>query len=129
MLAEGGKTGPIPTDLVTPHGSAIPIEAVQGRLATFRASVCPTVPHTDDSNISLQVMSREAQRCAISGAMDIRVADKLLQNNPDMDSEQIGDTTYCEAAHVLPHGIGQAKANGSLVSGAQPTLHINAYPY
>ena len=104
------------------------VGAVQGCLATFRASVCPTVPHTDDSNISLQVISREAQRYAISGAVDIRVADKLLQNNPDMDSEQIGDTTYCEAAHVLPHGIGQAEANGSLVS-AQPTLHINAYPY
>jgi len=53
VLAEGGKTGPAPTRLVTPHGSAIPIESVRGRLASFRASVRPTSLYRCLPNISL----------------------------------------------------------------------------
>jgi len=71
-------------------------------------------------------MSREAGCCAITGAVDMSAVDKLLEGDPNMDEELIGDTTYCDAAHILPHGNNQAEANGSLVSGANlhPTLHI-----
>jgi len=74
-------------------------------------------------------MSREAGCCAITGAMDMSAVDKLLEGDPNMDEELVGDTTYCDAAHILPHGNNQAEANGSLVSGANlhPTLHINTY--
>ncbi|KAF8535125.1 hypothetical protein BDD12DRAFT_808807 [Trichophaea hybrida] len=87
VLIEDGKTGPAPTRLVTPHGSAIPVESV---------------------------MSREAGCCAITGAMDMSAVDKLLESDPNMDEELMGDTTYCEAAHILPHGNSQAEVNGSL---------------
>ncbi|KAA8892817.1 hypothetical protein FN846DRAFT_981731 [Sphaerosporella brunnea] len=98
ILAEGGKTEAPPTKLVTPHGSAVPVGSVHGRLALFRDSL----------------IDREGGRCAITGHIDTNILDTMLLADPTLDEDSMGDSSHCEGAHIIPHGRNEAGGGGAL---------------